>query len=132
MMKNTSYFDRDKFIHDVIELLKIKHSEELTQDDEDFEPVFASGTDERNSEEITSEEKARELLKQQDIRQFICPFIQGSTNDIFDLAKICLSALVTNVLLGKIAFPIEDKFISAAFFSLMVKQGIAIYCKGFE
>lgn len=133
MLNNQIYFDQEKFTNDVINILQAKKASELDEEDsdDDYDPVFAGGDSGKRSGEFDTEKKARDLLERKDIRQFMCPFLKSCSNDVFDIAKAMITPLTLTVLAGKLAFPL-DPTISAAFFFLVAKAGIAGYCKEFE
>lgn len=127
-MKSQRYFDQEAFANDILELLKTRSSNELEDHDDDFDTVFA-GNYEGNTEELETREKAVGLLKEQDLKKLICPFLKSCANDVFDIAKMLTPLISAATLSGKISFPLDAE-ISAAFFILIAKGGVASYCNG--
>lgn len=79
------------------------------------------------SEELTTEQQAREILERRDIRALLCPALETGSGDAFAIANTLTQVLGPLVLAGALSVPlIPVLFASMAF--LLSRMGIATWC----
>ncbi|MGK7942683.1 MAG: hypothetical protein AB4062_21495 [Crocosphaera sp.] len=81
------------------------------------------------SAEIPEKSKAKEIIKNNYLRQYICKFLPDANNDIFELAKMITPALIiiSSNANNNISIPYEP-LIYAWIIFLIFKTGIKNFC----
>lgn len=78
-----------------------------------------------------SREEAREAVKREDVRRYICPALKTCSNETIEVAKTITPVLVGAVLAGVITIPLNPIFFG--WLALVaVKAGVSTICYGIE
>ncbi len=75
--------------------------------------------------------EAREIVKKKTLRQYLCPALQTSSNDVFEMAKIAIPIMLSLALAGTILIPVNT-LIFASIILMIQRMGVATYCHGFD
>lgn len=119
-MSSTNNFNQIEFDNQVEKAIKII---KFTEDLDPNAIVPQSSGFER------SQEEAEEIVNRADVKKIICPFLQSSINDVFELGKLLTAGLVAPIILGTSTVVIPINPILIAWMAIIIwKAGVTSIC----
>lgn len=85
----------------------------------------------RQRRKVISEQKARELIARKDILDYLCPALQTTSDDAFEIVKVITPILVGLVMAGTLSVPLIP-VLFASIGLVVARMGIASLCADYD